>query len=142
MENATYFSGIPVDEIRDSCGLMVVILPWVWCSESAQLSLSLISYIRQFWLASIRRSPDQVPLLHFIWLTRPEDVYNFILDLEVYLFHVAVSVATGLLVLKHRRPELPRSLKEWLPTVWLRINLSWGVIVPTLLSRQGCEILP
>jgi hypothetical protein len=56
-------------------------------------------------------------------------VYNFILDVEGYPGQIfGLAVAAGLVLLRHRRPDLKRPFKAWLPAVWLRIGTSIALL--------------
>ena len=50
----------------------------------------------------------------------------------------AIAVAVGLLLLRHRRPELHRPFKAFLPAAWLRIFLCIALLAaPFFPSKSG-----
>ncbi|RDW67422.1 putative methionine permease [Aspergillus mulundensis] len=78
------------------------------------------------------------PSLLVITLPPQGDVYNFILDVEGYpgtIFGLAITV--GLLILRYREPYLPRPFKAWLPAVWLRIAVSFALLVAPFIPPPG-----
>ncbi|KAL4901171.1 hypothetical protein BDW74DRAFT_187827 [Aspergillus multicolor] len=78
------------------------------------------------------------PSLLVITLPPQGDVYNFILDVEGYpgtIFGLAITV--GLLTLRYREPHLPRPFKAWLPAVWLRIAVSFALLVAPFIPPPG-----
>ena len=71
-----------------------------------------------------------VPSLLVIVLPPSADVYAFIADVEGYAGQFfAVATSAGLLWLRHKKPDLYRPFKAWIPGVWLRIALCIGLIV-------------
>ncbi|KAL3708682.1 low-affinity methionine permease [Talaromyces marneffei ATCC 18224] len=70
-----------------------------------------------------------IPSLLVIVLPSQGAVYNFILDVEGYPGQIfGLAVAAGLVLLRHRRPDLKRPFKAWLPAVWLRIATSIALL--------------
>ncbi|KAL5606790.1 uncharacterized protein BROUX77_003983 [Berkeleyomyces rouxiae] len=58
-----------------------------------------------------------------------EHVYDLVLEVEGYPAQMfAMAVASGLIILRYRRPDLKRPFKAWLPGVYLRILLSLVLI--------------
>lgn len=56
-------------------------------------------------------------------------MYSFILDLEQYPAQIlGLLIATGLLWLRVRQPELKRPFKAWLPAVFIKIALSFALL--------------
>ena len=70
-----------------------------------------------------------VPSLLVIVLPPSADIYAFIADVEGYAGQFfAVATSAGLLWLRHKKPDLYRPFKAWIPGVWLRIALCIGLI--------------
>ncbi|KAE8553850.1 hypothetical protein EYB25_002388 [Talaromyces marneffei] len=70
-----------------------------------------------------------IPSLLVIVLPSQGAVYNFILDVEGYPGQIfGLAVTAGLVLLRHRRPDLKRPFKAWLPAVWLRIATSIALL--------------
>ncbi|OCK73018.1 hypothetical protein K432DRAFT_438422 [Lepidopterella palustris CBS 459.81] len=70
-----------------------------------------------------------IPSLLVITLPPSGDVYSFILEIEGYagqFFALAMSI--GLVWLRHKRPDIHRPYKAWLPAVGIRIALSLALI--------------
>jgi len=81
-----------------------------------------------------------IPSLLVITLPPPGDVYTFILDVEGYpgqFFALASSL--GLLLLRHKRPELKRPFKAWLPAVFLRILFCLALIAAPFFPPEGWQ---
>ena len=65
-------------------------------------------------------------------------VYAFIVDIEGYAGQFfTVAVAFGLLILRHKQPDLVRPFKAWLPGVWLTIGLSVFLILAPLFPPKS-----
>ena len=80
-----------------------------------------------------------IPSFLVIILPPPGDVYTFILDVEGYPGVItSAAISIGLLLLRYRRPELRRPYKAWLPTVYLRIGISFVlVLAPFFPPKDG-----
>lgn len=64
-------------------------------------------------------------------------VYSFILDVEGFpaqLFALASSF--GLIWLRFKRPDLRRPYKAFLPAVWMRIALSFSLVLAPFVPRK------
>lgn len=71
-----------------------------------------------------------IPSLLVIVLPSATTVYAFIADTEGYAGQFyALAVAVGLLILRHRKANLHRPFKAWIPTVWIRILLCVALII-------------
>ncbi|EHY58218.1 low-affinity methionine permease [Exophiala dermatitidis] len=74
-----------------------------------------------------------VPSVLVIVLPPSSTVYSFIADVEGYAGQFfALAVASGLIYLRARRPDLYRPFKAWIPAVWLRILLCLSLITAPL----------
>ncbi|KAG9793214.1 high affinity methionine permease, partial [Aureobasidium melanogenum] len=74
-----------------------------------------------------------VPSVLVIVLPPSSTVYSFIADVEGYAGQFfALAVASGLIYLRTRRPDLYRPFKAWIPAVWLRILLCLSLITAPL----------
>ena len=65
-------------------------------------------------------------------------VYSFILDVEGFpaqLFAIASSF--GLIWLRFKRPDLRRPYKAFLPAVWMRIALSFALVLAPFVPRKA-----
>lgn len=80
-----------------------------------------------------------VPSVLVIVLPPSATVYSFIADVEGYAGQFfALAVAGGLVLLRYRKPDLPRPFKAWIPAVWLRIVLCLALIAaPLFPSSKG-----
>lgn len=78
-----------------------------------------------------------VPSLLVILLPAGQ-VYSFILDVEGFpaqLFAIASSL--GLIWLRFKRPDLRRPYKAFLPAVWMRIALSFALVLAPFVPRKA-----
>ncbi|PNH26517.1 hypothetical protein VD0002_g2364 [Verticillium dahliae] len=70
-----------------------------------------------------------VPSLLVITLPPSREVYSFILEVEGYPGQFfSLAVASGLVWLRFKRPDLKRPFKVWLPAVVLKICLSLSLL--------------
>ncbi|PGH10724.1 hypothetical protein AJ79_05315 [Helicocarpus griseus UAMH5409] len=70
-----------------------------------------------------------IPSFLVIILSPSDDVYSFILDVEGYPVQmITLALSIGLLVLRYRRPDLPRPFKAWTFAVWISIIFSIGLL--------------
>lgn len=83
-----------------------------------------------------------IPSLLVIACPPSDTVYSFIADVEGYAGQFyAIAVAAGLLLLRHRRPELSRPFRAWPPAVWLRIALCLALIAaPFFPSKKNADV--
>ena len=70
-----------------------------------------------------------IPSFLVIVLPPSETVYSFILELEQYPAQiVGLLIASGLVWLRIKRPDLQRPFKAWLPAVFVKIALSLALL--------------
>ena len=70
------------------------------------------------------------PSLLVIVLPSTTTVYAFIADTEGYAGQFyALAVVIGLLILRHRKSDLHRPFRAWIPAVWIRILLCLALIL-------------
>ncbi|KAH8895764.1 hypothetical protein GQ53DRAFT_792333 [Thozetella sp. PMI_491] len=83
-----------------------------------------------------------IPSFLVITLPPSQEIYSFILEVEGYPGQItAIAVASGLIWLRFKRPEVKRPFKAWLPAVFLRIALSFSLLAapffPPKDNREG-----
>ncbi|KAG7100639.1 Low-affinity methionine permease like protein [Verticillium longisporum] len=85
-----------------------------------------------------------VPSLLVITLPPSREVYSFILEVEGYPGQFfSLAVASGLVWLRFKRPDLKRPFKVWLPAVMLKICLSLSLLAAPFFpppNRRGGEL--
>lgn len=68
-------------------------------------------------------------------------MYSFIAEAEVYAGQFfGLATAAGLVMLRHKKPELYRPFKAWLPAVWLRIVMGICLILAPLFPYENGSI--
>lgn len=75
----------------------------------------------------------------FLVITIPSGhIYSLILDIEGFPAQFfAIAIASGLIWLRFKRPDLHRPYKAWLSVVCVRIALSAALIVAPFVPRRG-----
>lgn len=70
-----------------------------------------------------------IPSFLVIVLPPSETVYSFILELEQYPAQIiGLLIASGLVWLRIKKPDLKRPFKAWLPAVFVKIALSFALL--------------
>ena len=70
-----------------------------------------------------------IPSLLVILFSPSEDVYSFILDVEGYPYQmILLAIGVGILILRHKRPDLRRPFKAWLQAVYIRVAVCFVLL--------------
>ncbi|KAG7138712.1 Low-affinity methionine permease like protein [Verticillium longisporum] len=138
--NVAYFIVVPIDEIKESGELIAALFFERIFGPGARLKQEIarqgflpfseiLSTTRPFNSPIGGLAVHFVPSLLVITLPPSREVYSFILEVEGYPGQFfSLAVASGLVWLRFKRPDLKRPFKVWLPAVVLKICLSLSLL--------------